>query len=51
MENSKEIEWLKIDLTPINKEIVLDILKKFMFLTRYLTIVFMCTVIEQMLTI
>ena len=28
MENSKEIEWLKIDLTPINTEIVLDILKK-----------------------
>ena len=28
MENLKEIEWLKIDLTPINKEIVLDILKK-----------------------
>ena len=28
IENSKEIEWLKIDLTPINKEIVLGILRK-----------------------
>ena len=28
MENSKEIEWLKIDLTPINKEFVLGILRK-----------------------
>ena len=28
MENSKEIEWLKIDLTPMNKNIVLAILKK-----------------------
>ncbi|MBQ8848702.1 MAG: hypothetical protein IJ011_00030 [Clostridia bacterium] len=28
MENSKEIEWLKIDLTPINRKIVLDILRK-----------------------
>ena len=28
MEKSKEIEWLKLDLTPINKEFVLDILKK-----------------------
>ena len=28
MENSKEIEWLKIDLTPMNKNIVLANLKK-----------------------
>ena len=28
MENSKEIEWLKIDLTPANKDIVLGILRK-----------------------
>ena len=28
MENSKEIEWLKIDLTAENRKIVLDILKK-----------------------
>lgn len=28
MEESKEIEWLKIDLTPQNRKIVLDILRK-----------------------
>ena len=28
MENSKEIEWLKIDLTAENRKIVLDILRK-----------------------
>ena len=28
MENSKEIEWLKIDLTEENRKIVLDILKR-----------------------
>ena len=28
METSKEIEWLKIELTPYNREIVLEILKK-----------------------
>ena len=28
MEHSKEIEWLKIDLTAENRKIVLDILRK-----------------------
>ena len=28
MESSKEIEWLKIELTPENRELVLEILRK-----------------------
>ena len=28
MENLKEIEWLRIDLNPMNRDIVLSILRK-----------------------
>lgn len=48
MEHSKEIEWLKIDLTAENRKIVLDILRTSMFPVKCSTIVFMYTVIAPM---